>query len=282
MTILVTGARGAIARSLIEQLLTAGHKVRAAGREPAAARLPAGVDVMEADLARPETLGAALAGATKVFVYAEPTGLDGFVAEARAAGVEHIVLLSALGAEPGAADRIPRIHGDAEQAVAGSGIPWTFLRPGGFATNALQWAGSVRAEGTVCDPFPESHAAPVHEADIAAVAARVLTDPGTEHLGAVHVLTGPGSLTRREQAEQIGAAIGRPVRIVRQSLDDHRAELAQWGPPDVAEALIRTAEEAVGRPAETTGTVQEITGRPPRSFAEWAADHAADFTAPES
>jgi uncharacterized protein YbjT (DUF2867 family) len=122
MTILVTGARGNVARSLVQQLIGAGLPVRAAGRDPAAARLPGGVEAVRADLADPAALGPALDGVARVFLYAERQGLGGFTERARTAGVEHIVLLSAAGADAASADPIARLHGEAEEAVARSGI----------------------------------------------------------------------------------------------------------------------------------------------------------------
>ncbi|MEV0237912.1 NAD(P)H-binding protein [Nonomuraea sp. NPDC050786] len=286
MTILITGARGHVARSLVQQLRAAGAEVRAASRDPAASALPA----VLCDLADPDSAGPALAGVTKVFLYAEPRGVDGFVERAVAAGVEHVVLLSALlggGTEEEDAiarvqrkaeeeDAIARMHREAEAVVAGSGVAWTFVRPGAFATNTLSWAASVRAEGVVRDPFPDAHSAPVHEADIAAVAARALTEPG--HEGAVYELTGPESVTRRRQAELIGEAIGRPVGFVVQDLAEHREELSRWTSPEVADSVIRHSQDAVGRPAATTDTVEKVTGEPARAYGRWARDHAADFT----
>ncbi|MGW4957309.1 NAD(P)H-binding protein [Nonomuraea sp. NPDC004186] len=275
MTILVTGARGHVARGLVQRLLAAGQPVRAAGRNPGAARLPAGVKTVLCDLADPDTFDAALAGVTKVFLYAERRGLDDFVTRAATAGVEHIVLLSALLADPASTDAIGRMHGDAEQAVARSGIAWTFLRPGAFATNTLQWAPSVRAEGVVRDPFPDSRSAPVHEADIAAVAALALTEPG--HEGATYPLTGPELVSRSRQAELIGEAIGRPVRFVVQDLEEYRAELSAWTTPQVADVVIKESAAAVDRPLPPTDTVEKVTGRPARTYGEWARDHAEDF-----
>jgi uncharacterized protein YbjT (DUF2867 family) len=282
MTILVTGARGTIARTLVGQLLDAGHEVRAAGREPSRARLPAGVEVVAADLARPGNWDAALNGVSAAFLYAGTAGLGGFLA--RAGSLAHVVVLSAAGADPGADDAIARAHGEAEQAVRESGIPWTFLRPGGFAANRLMWAQPIRATGVVRDPFPDSHAALIHEADIAAVAACALTSSG--HIGAEYTLTGPESSTVRRQAALIGRAAGREVRVEEQDLDDYRRELTalfaarglgRVGAADVVEARIRRLAALVDRPQPTTETVREVTGRPARGFAEWAADHAADF-----
>ncbi|MET8847942.1 NAD(P)H-binding protein [Amycolatopsis sp. NPDC004625] len=280
MTILVTGARGNVARALVGHLLDHGHEVRAAGRDPGRARLPAGVEVAAADLARPEGWAAALDGVTKAFVYAGTAGLDGFLA--RAGELEQVVLLSALGADAASEDAITRAHGEAEQAVRDAGIPWTFLRPGGFAANRLLWAASLRG-GVVRDPFPDSHSALIHEADIAAVAACALTEG---HLGAVYELTGPESLTVRDQASLIGRAAGRPVRVETQDLDDYRRELTaafaarglgSTGSAEVIEARIRRLAALVDRPQPTTETVRAVTGRPARGFAEWAADHAGAF-----
>lgn len=281
MTILVTGARGNVARALVGQLLEDGHEVRAAGRDPGRARLPGGVEVVAADLARPETWDAALDGVTKAFLYAGTAGLDGFLS--RADGLAQVVLLSALGADPASEDAITRAHGEAEQAVRDARIPWTFLRPGGFAANRLLWTDSVRA-GVVRDPFPDSHAALIHEADIAAVAACALTSSG--HLGATYSLTGPESLTVRNQVSVLGRVAGRPVRVEAQDLDDYRHELTaalearglgRVGSAEVIEARIRRLAALVDRPQATTETVLAVTGRSARSFAEWAGDHAGDF-----
>ncbi|MEU0789187.1 NAD(P)H-binding protein [Amycolatopsis sp. NPDC005961] len=281
MTILVTGARGNVARALVGQLLEDGHEVRAAGRDPGRARLPGGVEVVAADLARPESWDAALDGVTKAFLYAGTAGLAGFLS--RAGGLAQVVLLSALGADPASEDAITRAHGEAEQAVRDSGIPWTFLRPGGFAANRLMWAEPVR-DGVVRDPFPDSHAALIHEADIAAVAACALTSSG--HLGAAYALTGPESLTVRDQVSVLGRVAGHPVRLETQDLGDYRRELAaafearglgRVGSAEVIEARIRRLAALVDRPQATTETVLAVTGRPARSFAEWAGDHAGDF-----
>jgi uncharacterized protein YbjT (DUF2867 family) len=103
-----------------------------------------------------------------------------------------------------------------------------------------------------------------------------LTEP--EHHGTGYTLTGPKSLTVRCQAELIGEAINRPVRVEPQSLDDYRRTLSRWSPEIVA-ARIRRIAALVGHPAPITDTVREVTGRPARTFADWAADHASDFVA---
>jgi uncharacterized protein YbjT (DUF2867 family) len=271
MTILVTGARGHVARSLIRQLLAAGEQVRAASKDPAAAHLPTGVDVVAAD-----SPALALDGVDRVFLYADPQGLDAFLAQAREAGVRHVVLLSAALADPTATDAIARLHGVAEESVAASGLPWTALRPGAFATNALQWATEIRADGRVTNPFPDTHSAPIHEADIAEIALKALTEDG--HENAVYELTGPESLTQRDQMNTIAQTIAKPIEWYLQDLEAHRQALSRWGSPEVVESLLKHSIATTNTPVPTANTFAELTGKHPRSFAKWAEDHKEAFT----
>jgi uncharacterized protein YbjT (DUF2867 family) len=268
MTILVTGARGRIARAVVWELLGRGVPVRVTSREPAALDLP---DRVEAATGR-----AALAGVSTVFLYAG--GVEEWLDAAVVEGVRRVVLLSAAGASDTSTDPIARMHGAAEKAVMDSGIGWTFLRPGGFATNTLQWADSIRAEGVVRAPFPQAQSAVIHEADIAAVAVRALLEPG--HDGRIHQLSGPESVTQQRQVELIAEAAGRAVRFVELTPEQYRQTLSRWGAADVVDALLRHLAEADGRPDSVCDTVAEVTGRPARTFAQWAADHAEDFRAP--
>ena len=269
MTVLVTGARGNVGRQVAEGLLAAGVPVRATSRDPGSARLPEGAQVIAADLSKPGTLPAALRGVSKVFLYAEPQGIDGFVAAARDAGIEHIVLLSSSSVvSPDAeSDPIAQWHLAVERALIDSGIPWTFVRPGGFATNTLRWSAAIRADSPVRIPYPGAQSSLIHERDIAAVAICALTQ--TRHQGAAYVLTGPQSLPQQRQVELIGEAIGRPVRWVELPPQQARGTM-----PD---AVLRYLAAAGTRPAPVNKTVQEVTGRPARTFAQWVADHAADF-----
>jgi len=277
MTILVTGASGHVGHAVLEQLLAAGAEVRASSRDPRAAHLPAGVPVVAADLTRPETLPTALDGVARVFLYAQPEGIDGFVQAARAAGVEQVVFLSSSSVvEPGAAtDPIAQRHRAVEQALERSGLAWTFVRPGAFATNALSWARPIRAEGVVRLPHPRAESAPIHEADIAAVAVAALT--GETLRDAASVLTGPESLTRERQVTLIGAAIGRDVRCVELTPAQAREGMAASMPPPFVDGLLRLWAATDGVPATISDAVAQITGHPGRSFDVWARDHAADF-----
>jgi uncharacterized protein YbjT (DUF2867 family) len=111
------------------------------------------------------------------------------------------------------------------------------------------------------------------------MAVRALCDEG--HDGREHVLTGPASLTQREQVQIIGDAIGRPLQFEELSRESAREEMiAMRFPPPIADMLLDAYAAAVGLPALVTSTVFDVTGAPARSFRDWALDHAADFAMP--
>ena len=200
MTVLVTGGRGSVARGVVDGLVAAGAPVRLSGREPASLRAPEGVETALVDLSRPETLGPALTGVDRVFLYAEPSGVDGFVAAARAAGVQQVVVLSSASVDEGGSDPIADKHRAVEDAVAGGGFASTFLRPGAFAGNARQWLAPILGDGVVRLPYPESGDAPIDERDIADVAVALLLAgpggphdlPGSDHRAVTSTLLIPG------------------------------------------------------------------------------------------
>jgi len=279
MTVLVTGATGNVGRNVVNLLLAEGVPVRATSRDPAS--LPAGVDAHAADLTEPKSFETALNGVDKVFLFPSPQGVDGFVAVAKAAGVRHIVLLSSISTlEEGSPNPITRMHVTVETAVANSGIPWTFVRPGAFATNTLRWAPAVRDNGGVRLPYAQGHVVPIHEGDIAAVAATALLNDG--HEGKAYALTGPESLTQARQVALIAEAVGKPLWVEDLTGEDARAELATWfgafATSEIIETMLGYFRSQVGQPAEVLATVEDVTGRPARTFADWAVDHKADFS----
>jgi uncharacterized protein YbjT (DUF2867 family) len=265
-----------VGRHVTVGLIGAGERVRVTSRNPDTAGFSPRWDVVAADLERPETLPAALAGAEKVFVYAKPDGVDGFVRAAREAGVRHVVLLSSAAVAMPGNERNPiaQAHRTVETAIEESGMDWTFIRPGMFATNTLWWwSRSIRDEGVVRLPNPQAQTAPIHEKDMAALAVTALTEPG--HAGQAYTVYGPESLTLRDQVTHIGDAIGRKITVEQITPEQAREELARTMPSVGVEAILR-AWSADG-PAAVSGIVEEITGHRPRTFAEWAIDHAGDF-----
>jgi uncharacterized protein YbjT (DUF2867 family) len=278
MVTVVFGARGNVGRHVAAGLLAAGEQVRLTSRNPASAGFPAQVQVVQADLDQPETLPAALAGAGKVFLYARPVGIAGFTEAARAAGVQHVVLLSSAAVVSASADHNPvaGMHLAVESAIERSGIDWTFIRPGMFAANTRWWgAEPIRRAGAVRLPWPDAQTAPVHERDIAALAVAAMTGQGHSHRA--YTVYGPQSLTLRQQVRHIGDAIGREVSLSVITAGQAREELAAGLPPAAADAVLRAWQAGNGSPAPTSVIVEKITGRPARTFAEWAADHVGDF-----
>lgn len=277
MTTLVIGARGSVGRHVVDQLLAAGEPVRASVRNLASADLPAEVSVVAADLTRPDTLTAALDGVQKVFLYAPADGADGFIAAARDADLERIVLLSsgsvllpyAMG------NAIAEEHRSVEAALADSGLPWTPIRPLVLANNAVNWAGSIRTEGVVRLVRPEAVTAPIHERDIAAVAVAALAGEAGEEVSAM--LTGSELLSQRRQVELVGAAIDQDIRIEELSESQARDHFGQFAKPEIVDALIELIAAAANGGSPATGAVEQVLGRPAVPFGQWAREHASDF-----
>jgi uncharacterized protein YbjT (DUF2867 family) len=275
MMILVTGATGFVGRNVVRQLLDAGVHVRALTRNPATAALPDGVEVVEGDLTRPETLAPALAGVERMYLFPAARSLRSehddretareVVAMAKRAGVRRIVDLSAASVTVG-------LHTNpVEQVVEESGLEWTHVRPGGFMANMLQlWAPMIREQRVVRYPFADEPANMIHEVDIAAVAVAALLEDG--HHGAAYTLTGPGTTTTREQVAAIAEALGEPVRYIEVTREEARGILkAQGGsPPRAPTSCSASWTTAARRPRARRATPTRTGRRWRRSGRTWS------------
>lgn len=244
-------------------LAEAGEQVTAVSRRGVAADVPPGVRVAPA-------VESALDGASALFLMA-PGGfalLDEVLGLARSKGIGRVVLLSSQGVATG------RHPSAMEDAVRTSGLEWTLLRPGGFASNALQWAESVRSSREVVAPFGDVALPVIDPEDIAAVAASVLLSGSS---GDTYELTGPAPISPRDQAAAIGEALGEPVRFVPQSRAEARAAMLGFMPPEVAEVTLDILGAPTPREQRVGPDVERVLGRPPRPFAEWAARFAGAF-----
>jgi uncharacterized protein YbjT (DUF2867 family) len=281
--VLVTGATGRIGRAVIDLLIDAGVPVRALTRRPeAAASLPAEAEVVAGDLTVPESLDAALRGARAVFlVWTAPPATVPAVAERLAAHAPRVVFLSSPHQTPHPFFQQPNpmavLHADIERSIAAAGLESTIIRPGVFASNSLfWWAPAIRAGGTVRWPYGAAETAPVDDGDVAAVAARTLCQDG--HAGGDYVLTGPESLSQAEQVSIIGDVLGRRITFEELSPDEFRSETDGSWPRPAVDMLLAAWGATIGRPAFITSTVSDILGSAPRSFRQWATDHATAFT----
>ncbi|MFJ2738547.1 NAD(P)H-binding protein [Streptomyces sp. NPDC087440] len=278
MPILVTGARGQIGRAVVDRLHSAGLPVRAASARPAELSVPDGVDAVELVLDRPETFAAALDGVRQVFLYPNPEGIDDLIKAAVAAGVEHIVLLSSSSVlAPGAEnDSLALHHSQVEEALAASELTCTFLRPGAFDSNARGWARTIGRSLPVQLAFPEAEFAFIHPDDVADVAVAALT--GDALAGRSISLTGPQSLSFRQQLAAIGDAIGREVAVERISRAEQERQMSAFMPAPMVSSLLRGWEAADGKPEPVAETTASLLGRPARTFAQWARENTGIFT----
>ncbi|MEV7975011.1 NAD(P)H-binding protein [Streptomyces sp. NPDC086519] len=285
MMILVTGATGNIGRELTRELDAKGAKLRLLVRDPnRAAGLPEGAERAVGDLGEPATLPPAFAGVDKLFLLTQGIGTEYTAAAiAAAAGVHHIVHLSSFHVVLDPIPAMGRWHHDREEIIRASGIPATFLRPGGFMTNALDWLPTIREANYVLDPVGPGRYAPIDPADIAAVAALALTEAG--HQGKEYVLTGDEMFTVTEQVRIISETIGRDIEVREAATPAEavRFRFPNGAPQALADALT---EGLTLMRADTVGfrtdTVERLLGRSPRTFADWCARNADAFRRPET
>lgn len=277
--IVVTGATGNIGRPLTRALAEAGEPVTAVSRHTAV--VPDGVRHVVADLAEPAALAPALAGAKALFLLLSgdlhATGADpaAIIGEAAASGVRRVVLLSTLGVatRPFGTTRIAMRA--LEDTVRESGLDWAVLRPGGFASNALWWAESVRTRQVVAAPFGDTGVPLVDPADIAEVAAACLLDD--RHAGGVYELTGPAVITPRRQAEAIAVALGWPVRFHELTREEAKAGMTASMPAELADDTLDILGSPSAAELRVSPDVERVLGRAPRSFADWATRNIAAF-----
>jgi uncharacterized protein YbjT (DUF2867 family) len=167
------------------------------------------------------------------------------------------------------------MHADCEAAVVESGLAWTFLRPGAFMANDLNWAAGIRAAGVVRGLGGDVATSPIDERDIAAVAVRALLDDG--HASQVYLLTGPEALPLVERVRILGDVLGRDLRFEEQTPEEAREQMLTHLPTEIVDSMLAMFAAAAGTVAEVSPTVREVTGRSGRRYADWAAHRAADF-----
>lgn len=272
--ILITGATGVVGRETVRLLVEGGAEVAAVTRDPHA-EFPAGtqlvhpakvatLDGVEAILLSPRAAG--------------PTAVD-LLARARETGAAGVVVLSSVTVQyPAGHARFRQQFHAVEDIARGSGLDWTILRCADFAANTLAWAGQIRATGTVRGAYPHARTSTVDERDIATVAALALTHP--QHRGQTYLLTGEQSLSQPEKVAALGTALDRTLSFVEAAPDEIRRGMLAAGLPDeVPDRLLGSLADYARAAGPTTDTVRRLLGRRARTYATWAHDHRAAFTA---
>lgn len=278
--IVVFGATGPVGRGVVAELATRGKSFRAVSRDPEAARrvLPDRTEIVRADLRDPASVRAAVAGAESVLVLSphDPDQHDlqaGLIDAARQAGAQRIVKLSGLNAavSPHSHSTIGRLHWRTDQHLRHSGVPWAVVRPTPFMQNALDWLNTAVRFGRLRLPMGHARIAMVDAGDVSAVLVAALT--GDAAAGQTYQVTGPRPLALSEVAQMLGRATGRslsyrpiPARVAA-TVQRLRGE-----EPWLVQHQVALAELlASGAAEETTATVQQVTGRAPRDFADFVA-----------
>jgi uncharacterized protein YbjT (DUF2867 family) len=282
MNYLITGATGNVGSLVVRGLLERGERPRVFVRDAkkAAGQYGDRVDIFVGDLTDGATLRTALGGADVLFLVNSGTNLaehDELAARtARDAGVGLLVKLSSLDAQQNVGTGVWHARGEA--AIRATGIPFAFLQPSGFMSNALFWASSIRAEGIVTTAAGEGKIPFIHPKDIADVAIKALTTKA--YVGQSFAITGPEALSYAEMAAKIAMAVAKPVTLRHISDDDVRCQMLRIGDSlEEVEAhlsIYRAIRE--GRLAAVTDTVERVLGRKPISFDQWVQENVAVFS----
>jgi len=272
--ILVTGATGNAGGAVVRSLAAQGLPGRALIRAESA--LPEGIEPVYGDLNRPDTFVDALAGVTGIFLLSGYDRIDELLGNAVRAGVRKVVLLSSSSLDSAdVSNAVAAYHHAAEEAVKASGLEWTFLRPNSFMSNTLRWLDQIRAGDVVRVQFPDVPIATIHPRDIADVAVRAFTADDQD--GAILRLTGPVALTPPQQVEILAGAIGRGVTAYPMSRAETHDELQASMPAPYADAIEGFFGDGTIDETTVNGTVEEVTGRAPRTLQDWVRENAGLF-----
>src|SRR5919198_907394 len=237
-TILVTGATGTVGIEVVKRLLSAkGERgegedmiVKAAARSTNDSTFRnLGVQVVQLDYNKPDSLYAALRGVDKLFLLTpfQSNMVDltsNLVNEAKKAGVNYIVKQSALGADAEPGITYGRLHRQAENIIEESEIPFTFLRPNFFMQNFITfYSHFIKTQGAFYAPAGDAKVSFVDVRDIAAVAAQALiNDSQQQHTQKAYDITGGEALSYGEAAEMLSNEVGKKIKYLNISDKDAR------------------------------------------------------------
>ncbi|MFE2111456.1 NmrA family NAD(P)-binding protein [Kitasatospora sp. NPDC059463] len=289
--ITIMGASGATGGATLRSLTAQGVPVRALSRDPG--RLLAGLDArttplveaVAADAEDPDSLRTALRGTRQLFLTMangpRQVAYELLTADlAAAAGVEHVVKVSAPATEPHSPVAVSRGHHLVEERLRAHGLPTTVLRPYAFMQKLLLLAPGIAAAGLIHGAMGTARCNYVDCRDIGDVAAAVLTRP--EAAGGSLALTGGRAYSHPELAGLLTALLGRPVSYVDLPPEELRAHLvARAGMPDwLAAHVVEIQRLAVERPEAPDDAATRLTGRPPRTLEAFLQEHADRFRHP--
>jgi uncharacterized protein YbjT (DUF2867 family) len=288
-SILVTGASGNIGSELVKELLSDAPDVSIKAAVHSSQNIKkvksdARVKVIQIDYNEPETVREALKGVDKLFLLTPdvPNAADlasNAVVEAKKAGIKQIVKQSVMGAALEADVNTMRLHRQVEEFIEQSGIPFTFLRPNEFMQNFINFhSPSIKGNNAFYIPLEDAKVSLVDVRDIASVAVQSLIDED-KHKNKTYLITGPEALSYHQVAEILSNTTGRKINYVNISDEEARAAMKEIG---MSDWLINTVSELSeyfrkGKASEISSAVEEVTGKKPISFSQFAKDYAEAF-----
>jgi uncharacterized protein YbjT (DUF2867 family) len=287
--ILVTGATGTVGSEVVNQLssVKSDFKIKAAVHSVEKAKKVQNfqrVEPIQIDYDKQEGLQAAFKDANKLFLLTHPSSKSAdhetnLITEARKSGIRHIVKQSIMGADLKADVEAMRLHRQAEKVIEESGIPYTFLRPNEFMQGFINFQGStIKNNDAFYIPAEDAKVSMVDARDIAAVAVKALVD-GERHYNKTYLVTGPEALSYYQAAEILSNATGRKIDYVNISDEEARGAMKEVGLDDW---LINAISDLYtyfrkGYASHVSPAIEEVTGKKPITFAQFARDYAEAF-----
>jgi uncharacterized protein YbjT (DUF2867 family) len=283
--ILVIGGTGNIGKSVVEGLLGKGEKVRVLARDTkTAGQVFQQAEVVQGDLDDPASLARAMEGAEKLFLIT-PLHLEqvrmksNAIQAAKATGIKHIVMSTGIGAGPDAGVEIGRWHGENQEEIKATGIPYTFLQPTFFMQNFMMSAATIIDHGAFYLPLGNGEVSFVDARDIADVAVTALTTPGYDNTELP--ITGGQAITCENAAVIMSEVLGKEVRFVDVTLDQAKEAMVGAGMPEKLADIMNELYSLgpAGHLSYVAPTVDEVTGHKPRDFRQFFEDHVNAFLA---
>jgi uncharacterized protein YbjT (DUF2867 family) len=288
--ILVIGGRSKIGSALLGELAARGERVRALVRSGEGAdSLPGGVESVTGDLGDVDSLRAALADVDRMFLLCGPTENEvqlnrNAIDVAMEANIKLLVRSSILGSDPDSEATFVHDHGICDAYLRQAGVPHAIVRPNLFMQNVPESTiPGIDANGNFYANAGDARISMVDTRDVAAVAARVLIEPG--HEGHAYDVTGPEALSYSDVAAALSSAMGRAIHYVDAPDEAVSKSLSDFGLPvwlvgalvDLFQDYRRSGTD--GYAAQVTDTVKQMTGRSPRNLAQLLAEPQAPAAA---
>jgi uncharacterized protein YbjT (DUF2867 family) len=304
-TILVTGATGTVGSEVVKQLVSSSSSsssspdkndiiIKAAIHSQNKAdnfkQYNKSVQTINLDYNKPETIADALNQVDKLFLLTLPspgmTVYSNLVKEIRkySGSIKHIAKLSSMAADDGemglATTIIGRIHREEEKIIEESGIPFTFLRPPAFMQNFItQFGYTIRTQDAFYVPVGDAKLSFIDARDVASVAVKALTSDSQQHIGKAYAITAKEAISYEQAAEILSNEVGRKISYVDIPEEDARKGMKDSGMDDwLIDAILEFYSIIkAGHASKTTNVFEQVMGRKPITFSQFARDYAQAF-----